>query len=111
MLQLSEHFAVSHQWVTFTPSQRNCYNTGEVEEDLDVTAFETHFVNENAVWSDLIVACWNKQVALYVLLIFLFPGEENLPLKVLIYDWSDRKIAFDLKAVHMNCIAVKMFQL
>lgn len=49
MLQLLEHFAVSHQLVTFTPSQKNCYNTGEVEEDLDVTAFETHFVNENAV--------------------------------------------------------------
>lgn len=49
MLQLLEDFAVSHQLVTFTPLQRNCYNTGEVEEDLDVTAFETHFVNEDAV--------------------------------------------------------------
>lgn len=49
MLQLSEHFAVLHHSVTFTPLQGNCYNTDEGKEDLDVTAFEIHFVNEDVV--------------------------------------------------------------
>lgn len=110
MLHLSEHFTVLHRSVTFTPLQGNCYNTGEGKEDLDVTAFEARFVNEDTVWSDLTVTCWNTPVTFYIFLIFLFPGEENLLLKILIYDWDDRNIAFDLKAVCMNCVAVKMFQ-
>lgn len=57
MLQLSEHFTVLHQSVTFTPLQGNCYSPGEGEEDRDVTAFETRSVNEGAVRSDPIVAC------------------------------------------------------
>lgn len=102
MLQLSEHFAVLHHSVTFTPLQENCYNTGEGKENLDVTAFETQFVNEDVVWSDLVVTCWNTPVTFYVLSIFLFPEEGHLLLKILRYDWNDRNITFDLKAVHMN---------
>jgi len=49
MLQLSEHFTVLCWSVTFTPLQGNCCNAGEGEEDLDVTAFETGFVNEDTV--------------------------------------------------------------
>lgn len=49
MLHLSEHFTVLHRSVTFTPLQGNCYNTGEGKEDLDVTAFEARFVNEDTV--------------------------------------------------------------
>lgn len=49
MLQLSEHFTVLQQSVTFTPLQGNCYSAGEGEEDLDVTAFRTRSVNEDAV--------------------------------------------------------------
>ena len=109
MLQLSEHFTVLCWSVTFTPLQGNCCNAGEGEEDLDVTAFETGFVNEDTVWSDPTVMCWNTQVAFYVLLIF-FPGEENLLLKILIYDWNERKLAFDLKTVLVNCTVVNMFQ-
>lgn len=108
MLQLSEHFTALHQSVTFTPLQGNCYNTGEGKVDLDVTAFETRFVNEDAVWPDSHMLKYTSRF--YILLIFLFAGEESLLLKILIYDWNDRKIVFDLKTVCMNCIVVKMFQ-